>query len=140
MAPGVRWSGRIGGTWPPSNHSPASVAENLSAAARSRPTGIPSYPWPDCVRGFHLISARPPQRTHWHHPPRASPTPLALRPGQAPQHTQELSLDVSSFDLPRSLQEDFTARVSSSRAANSTLRSEERRVGKECRSRWSPYH
>src|SRR2546429_8736647 len=23
---------------------------------------------------------------------------------------------------------------------NSTLRSEERRVGKECRSRWSPYH
>ena len=24
--------------------------------------------------------------------------------------------------------------------ANSLLRSEERRVGKECRSRWSPYH
>ena len=23
---------------------------------------------------------------------------------------------------------------------NSNLRSEERRVGKECRSRWSPYH
>ena len=23
---------------------------------------------------------------------------------------------------------------------NSVLRSEERRVGKECRSRWSPYH
>ena len=23
---------------------------------------------------------------------------------------------------------------------NGTLRSEERRVGKECRSRWSPYH
>ncbi len=23
---------------------------------------------------------------------------------------------------------------------NATLRSEERRVGKECRSRWSPYH
>ena len=23
---------------------------------------------------------------------------------------------------------------------NPTLRSEERRVGKECRSRWSPYH
>ena len=23
---------------------------------------------------------------------------------------------------------------------NETLRSEERRVGKECRSRWSPYH
>ena len=24
--------------------------------------------------------------------------------------------------------------------ANNTTRSEERRVGKECRSRWSPYH
>ena len=24
--------------------------------------------------------------------------------------------------------------------ANTKLRSEERRVGKECRSRWSPYH
>ena len=24
--------------------------------------------------------------------------------------------------------------------ANMTVRSEERRVGKECRSRWSPYH
>ena len=24
--------------------------------------------------------------------------------------------------------------------ANNALRSEERRVGKECRSRWSPYH
>ena len=24
--------------------------------------------------------------------------------------------------------------------ANSIMRSEERRVGKECRSRWSPYH
>ena len=26
------------------------------------------------------------------------------------------------------------------RADNGTTRSEERRVGKECRSRWSPYH
>src|SRR5476651_2755529 len=26
------------------------------------------------------------------------------------------------------------------RAAGTSLRSEERRVGKECRSRWSPYH
>ena len=26
------------------------------------------------------------------------------------------------------------------RAVYTTLRSEERRVGKECRSRWSPYH
>src|ERR1044072_8125462 len=26
------------------------------------------------------------------------------------------------------------------KVAHSTMRSEERRVGKECRSRWSPYH
>ena len=26
------------------------------------------------------------------------------------------------------------------RSSNGTYRSEERRVGKECRSRWSPYH
>ena len=30
--------------------------------------------------------------------------------------------------------------VSSSRQIISYVRSEERRVGKECRSRWSPYH
>ena len=28
----------------------------------------------------------------------------------------------------------------STHIADSSLRSEERRVGKECRSRWSPYH
>ena len=30
--------------------------------------------------------------------------------------------------------------VHSSAVADSGMRSEERRVGKECRSRWSPYH
>ena len=30
--------------------------------------------------------------------------------------------------------------LGSSGSGKSTLRSEERRVGKECRSRWSPYH
>src|SRR2546427_5288300 len=32
------------------------------------------------------------------------------------------------------------ARVAVTRALVSLMRSEERRVGKECRSRWSPYH
>ena len=31
-------------------------------------------------------------------------------------------------------------RVEQSRSSSTLLRSEERRVGKECRSRWSPYH
>ena len=30
--------------------------------------------------------------------------------------------------------------ASTSEAASAAARSEERRVGKECRSRWSPYH
>src|SRR5438309_9909807 len=32
------------------------------------------------------------------------------------------------------------ARLACERLGNGHLRSEERRVGKECRSRWSPYH
>ena len=35
------------------------------------------------------------------------------------------------------LGEDLTLDLGTS---NTVLRSEERRVGKECRSRWSPYH
>ena len=36
-----------------------------------------------------------------------------------------------NFLLPRKLAQEATA---------DNIRSEERRVGKECRSRWSPYH
>ena len=36
--------------------------------------------------------------------------------------------------------EPQTAKILLSGAKNVTARSEERRVGKECRSRWSPYH
>ena len=35
---------------------------------------------------------------------------------------------------------DTTADSAEGEAAEETVRSEERRVGKECRSRWSPYH
>src|SRR3712207_9105165 len=35
---------------------------------------------------------------------------------------------------------DATRDLSRAQALCRTLRSEERRVGKECRSRWSPYH
>ena len=34
----------------------------------------------------------------------------------------------------------MAARTAAQRGHNVTVRSEERRVGKECRSRWSPYH
>src|SRR6266487_4485111 len=59
--------------------------------------------------------------------------------------TGDWSSDVCSSDLGRS---GSTRRNPSSRAAwvnkcadsRESARSEERRVGKECRSRWSPYH
>ena len=35
---------------------------------------------------------------------------------------------------------EMTRQVFRSHSYESALRSEERRVGKECRSRWSPYH
>ena len=44
-----------------------------------------------------------------------------------------------SMDVKMSL-EAVTQLVDSYRKIRNTLRSEERRVGKECRSRWSPYH
>ena len=34
----------------------------------------------------------------------------------------------------------ISASKQASKQASKVLRSEERRVGKECRSRWSPYH
>jgi len=33
-----------------------------------------------------------------------------------------------------------TGEIGPAKGTNVTTRSEERRVGKECRSRWSPYH
>src|SRR5690348_18308025 len=72
--------------------------------------------------------------------------------------TGDWSSDVCSSDLPRaqgsqagrSLASDGFAKRAATRSvlrthfsssdASSRERSEERRVGKECRSRWSPYH
>ena len=41
------------------------------------------------------------------------------------------------LDLPVENEEELRGLA---KAANQAARSEERRVGKECRSRWSPYH
>ena len=38
------------------------------------------------------------------------------------------------------MEKRFTGPAPSIEAASKASRSEERRVGKECRSRWSPYH
>ena len=49
-----------------------------------------------------------------------------------------LSVTDASPELPRSSESPYWLTPSETPAAG--LRSEERRVGKECRSRWSPYH
>src|SRR5690349_23686814 len=72
------------------------------------------------------------------------------------RHTRSLrdwSSDVCSSDLPDNLDPDEQVKVKDIRTrcphldalaghvtAFAEMRSEERRVGKECRSRWSPYH
>src|SRR5215207_11014694 len=58
--------------------------------------------------------------------------------------TRDWSSDVCSSDLDEAVQRgraedrDYAAGVVA--ADGDVRRSEERRVGKECRSRWSPYH
>src|SRR6266849_7157558 len=57
--------------------------------------------------------------------------------------TRDWSSDVCSSDLACSSSAPATVRPATSSGAcwrPATSRSEERRVGKECRSRWSPYH
>src|SRR5438034_3753812 len=88
-------------------------------------------------------------------PPRASASPTSRRPAclfffffsSRRRHTRSLcdwSSDVCSSDLTLlRLVEDLNAgrlRVVDLTLPLSHARSEERRVGKECRSRWSPYH
>ena len=47
------------------------------------------------------------------------------------------SYDIGSSTSPVTLQEDIGVAML---GKSLDMRSEERRVGKECRSRWSPYH
>ena len=59
-------------------------------------------------------------------------------PAQERQRKRELWINRTMrwSGLPRA---EVEARLAQTRT-QSTTRSEERRVGKECRSRWSPYH
>ena len=55
-----------------------------------------------------------------------------------PERWQQIKALLDSA-LERDLHEQ-TAFLDEACAGDAALRSEERRVGKECRSRWSPYH
>src|SRR2546430_1967980 len=48
--------------------------------------------------------------------------------------------DIDAINARRGQFEDIFARLADAGVIRDDLRSEERRVGKECRSRWSPYH
>ncbi len=55
--------------------------------------------------------------------------------GKSIENPINLSIGQPHFDVPGEVQEAAIAAIRSGKN-----RSEERRVGKECRSRWSPYH
>src|SRR2546422_8941038 len=76
-------------------------------------------------------------------------TLVAHHHGQKPPLAWEHALQERQLDLDRVLRVALHRRESRAQllaqgvvedAARLTRRSEERRVGKECRSRWSPYH
>src|SRR2546430_5678578 len=54
-------------------------------------------------------------------------------------HTEKTRLD-GNADVKRPISNDMSTQTGSYHRTERYTRSEERRVGKECRSRWSPYH
>ena len=61
---------------------------------------------------------------------------------QSLKETEIICVDDGSTDDSRALIEEYMKRDKRIKlfVQKNTTRSEERRVGKECRSRWSPYH
>src|SRR6266404_9538416 len=74
------------------------------------------------------------------HPTRIRMLEILVRGGRTVQELQE----ALTLDQPIVSQQLAVLRnqgiVSAQKEGLSSVRSEERRVGKECRSRWSPYH
>ena len=74
-------------------------------------------------------------------PPLIIPPDFNLLP---PDQLEEKNLDNEESELAKEilfgLEGDTDANIVESSTMENILRSEERRVGKECRSRWSPYH
>ena len=53
---------------------------------------------------------------------------------------EAMDIHMFRFELKEFLNKVYTVTVYMDEYENGKSRSEERRVGKECRSRWSPYH
>ena len=56
------------------------------------------------------------------------------------QYAKYYVSDSSKSPLKQDLQSDYEVKEDGKHVGKVKYRSEERRVGKECRSRWSPYH
>ena len=70
--------------------------------------------------------------------PKEPPVSLIFDTDMAPDYD-----DVGALAVLHALADSGEARILATVSSNrleTTVRSEERRVGKECRSRWSPYH
>ena len=66
---------------------------------------------------------------------------LALAGGKKPGKVILLRGDMDALPLQEESGEEFASEVPGKmHGCGHDMRSEERRVGKECRSRWSPYH
>ena len=56
------------------------------------------------------------------------------------EHKHKISIIVPAYNSEKNIEECLKSICKESKKFESEIRSEERRVGKECRSRWSPYH
>src|SRR2546426_1160193 len=54
--------------------------------------------------------------------------------------TEQLARILAELPHDKPLPDPFLAEIQQLKTGEAAWRSEERRVGKECRSRWSPYH
>src|SRR2546430_16018383 len=108
-----------------------------AAAVSGLVTALAAYAW--CLRrdaGYEMRDAEAPDATRAAHPPSRIPHPD--RPGVAAYvglMLLVLQVGLGAVTVKLSLP-PWTVILH----LGTAMRSEERRVGKECRSRWSPYH
>ena len=67
-------------------------------------------------------------------------SPVRVRFSLNTSDSYDLSVESGGFTLESSTSVDADVTLAASVSDYILVRSEERRVGKECRSRWSPYH
>ena len=97
---------------------------------------------PAVIKTLPMTLTLPPQRSA-STPLKKSSSRLSLRPAPVPECPDQLTESDDEYDDSDSGQDvdgDTVFSDLSHRGLRDGTRSEERRVGKECRSRWSPYH